>query len=64
MLAIQTPRPGMKRPSTVASATRIAFWPEKSIIRRRVCPSATWPSSWAMTLDSSSAVTSPRRYFS
>ena len=36
--AIHAPRPGMMRPSTPASAMRIAFWPAKSIILRRAWP--------------------------
>ena len=60
--AAQRPMPpGRNRPRTEASATLIAFCPEKSIIRRREWLSATWPSSWAMTLAISSAVTRPSR---
>ena len=58
-LAIQMPIPGRNRDSTIASAVRSAFWPEKSIIRRRAWPSATWPSSCAITPAISSALISP-----
>jgi hypothetical protein len=62
-LAIQTPMIGTNRDRKVDNITKAAFWPVKSIIRRRMWPRATCPISCAMTEASSGAVTSPRALF-